>query len=117
MSVCQYPSCLAPLPGPDTAPPTQELNPLPYPAQFANASAWMGYSYVIARKDVAGGALVYWPNQIGMMLGLFFTISCYGLADTKASVFHNIKHLFNVCTFTPVDSILVQVLHPPADLK
>ena len=27
--------------------------------------------------------LVYWPNEVGLLVGLFFTMSCYGLADTK----------------------------------
>lgn len=38
---------------------------------------WVAYGYVIS--DV----MVYWPNQIGMLLGLFMTLSCYSLADTK----------------------------------
>jgi solute carrier family 50 (sugar transporter) len=59
------------------------LNPLPFAAQTANSSAWIGYAYVVAPKDVASSALIYWPNQIGFMLGLFFTVSCYGLATTK----------------------------------
>ena len=59
------------------------LNPLPFAAQTANASAWIAYAYILAPKDLQASALIYWPNQIGMMLGLFFTVSCYGLATTK----------------------------------
>ncbi|KAG7673326.1 hypothetical protein Ndes2526B_g03233 [Nannochloris sp. 'desiccata'] len=59
------------------------LNPLPFAAQTANASSWIAYAYVLAPKDLQASALIYWPNQIGMMLGLFFTVSCYGLATTK----------------------------------
>jgi solute carrier family 50 protein (sugar transporter) len=59
------------------------LNPLPFAAQTANAASWIGYAYILAPKDLQASALIYWPNQIGMMLGLFFTVSCYGLATTK----------------------------------
>jgi solute carrier family 50 protein (sugar transporter) len=59
------------------------LNPLPFAAQTANSSSWIAYAYILAPKDLQASALIYWPNQIGMMLGLFFTVSCYGLATTK----------------------------------
>ena len=60
-----------------------DLNPLPFAAQTANAIGWIGYTYVIASQDLQASALIYWANHIGLLLGLFFTVSCYGLANTK----------------------------------
>jgi solute carrier family 50 protein (sugar transporter) len=59
------------------------LNPVPYPAQAANSIAWIAYSYVIVPTNKSGSALLYWVNQLGFLFGLFFTLSCYGLARTK----------------------------------
>ena len=42
------------------------------------AAGWIGYSFVV--KDT----YVYVPNEIGFLLGLFYTLSCYGLVDSKA---------------------------------
>lgn len=54
-----------------------DLNPLPFPAIAANCAGWIAYSYVTS--DV----LVLWPNAAGFLLGMFYTMSAYGLADTK----------------------------------
>jgi len=62
----------------------QPLNPVPYPAQTANAIAWIAYSYVIVPTNKAGSALLFWVNELGVLFGLFFTLSCYGPARTKA---------------------------------
>jgi hypothetical protein len=50
---------------------------MPFPAIFANCAGWLGYAYTIRN------VLVLVPNQIGLLLGLFYTLSCYGVADTK----------------------------------
>lgn len=60
-----------------------DLNPLPFAAQTANSAGWIAYTYVLASEDLQASALIYWANQIGFVLGLFFTVSCYGLATTK----------------------------------
>lgn len=52
----------------------QDLNPLPFPTLTANCVGWVAYSYV------ARDALVLWPNMCGVLLGLFYFLSCYGLA-------------------------------------
>lgn len=52
----------------------QDLNPLPFTTMTANCVGWVAYAYVT--QDV----LVYWPNVLGFLLGMFYTISCYGLA-------------------------------------
>ena len=62
----------------------QTLNPVPYPAQTANAIAWIAYSYVIVPVNKSGSALLFWVNELGVLFGLFFTLSCYGPARTKA---------------------------------
>ncbi|KAL4452035.1 hypothetical protein ABPG75_007697 [Micractinium tetrahymenae] len=54
-----------------------DLNPLPFPALTANCAGWVAYSYIT--DDV----LVLWPNMCGYLLALFYTFSCYGLADAK----------------------------------
>ena len=56
---------------------------MPFPAQTANSAGWIAYSYVIVPNTLSGSAFIYWANQVGLLLGLFFTLSCYGLADTK----------------------------------
>jgi solute carrier family 50 protein (sugar transporter) len=61
----------------------QSLNPVPYPAQSANAAAWIAYSYVIVPTNKSGSALLFWVNQLGLLFGIFFTVSCYGLARQK----------------------------------
>ena len=58
-------------------------NPLPFTTQTANTAGWIAYAYVIAPKDVQASSMIYWPNQVGFILGLFFSVSCYGLARTK----------------------------------
>lgn len=60
------------------------LNPVPYPAQTANAIAWIAYSYVIVPTNKSGSALLFWVNELGVLFGLFFTLSCYGPAPTKS---------------------------------
>jgi hypothetical protein len=62
----------------------QALNPVPYPAQTANAIAWIAYSYVIVPTNKSGSALLFWVNELGVLFGLFFTLSCYGPAPTKS---------------------------------
>lgn len=57
--------------------PPQDLNPLPFPVMFANCVGWVAYTFVI--DDI----YVYVPNEIGLMLGAFYTLSCYGLVDSK----------------------------------
>lgn len=69
---------------------------MPFPAQAANAAGWIAYTYVIAPTNLSGSALIYWPNQLGLMLGLFFTLSCYGLANTKTRD----RQLFIIMFFT-----------------
>eukprot|EP00890_Picochlorum_soloecismus_P003403 jgi/Picsp_1/4063/NSC_01574-R1_protein len=59
------------------------LNPLPYPAQTANAAGWLAYSYVIVPTNLSGSALLFWVNELGLLLGLFFTMSTYSLANQK----------------------------------
>lgn len=54
-----------------------DLNPLPFTTLTANCVGWVAYSFV------TDDALVYWPNALGFLLGMFYTFSCYGLADTK----------------------------------
>lgn len=61
----------------------QPLNPVPYPAQTANAIAWIAYSYVIVPTNKSGSALLFWVNELGVLFGLFFTLSCYGPARTQ----------------------------------
>jgi solute carrier family 50 protein (sugar transporter) len=65
---------------------------VPFPAQAANSAGWVAYSYVLAsvgatpaelEDNLQAAALIFWPNALGLYLGLFFTLSCYGLADTK----------------------------------
>lgn len=55
----------------------QELNPIPFPVVVANCVAWVGYS--IVTKD----PYVFLANDPGLILGLFYTFSAYGYADTK----------------------------------
>ena len=81
------PHSRAPMPAPALTPalPTlpmlnpcaQDLNPLPFPAIVANCAGWVAYGYVT--QDV----LVLWPNVAGFLIGMFYTLSAYGLADTK----------------------------------
>lgn len=52
----------------------QDLNPLPFTTLTANCVGWVAYSFV------TDDALVYWPNALGFLLGMFYTFSCYGLA-------------------------------------
>jgi hypothetical protein len=54
-----------------------DLNPMPFPCIAGNCAGWVAYAWV--QKD----ALIFWPNEIGLLLGLFFTLSAYSLADTK----------------------------------
>lgn len=56
---------------------------MPFPAQAANSAGWIAYTYVIATTNLSGAALIFWANQLGLLLGIFFTVSCYGLANTK----------------------------------
>jgi len=63
-----------------------ELNPVPWPAINANCIAWIGYSYYT--KDW----FVFWANQPGLILGMFYTLSAIGLAKEKT---RNI--LINAC--------------------
>ena len=55
----------------------QELNPIPFPVVVANCVAWVAYS--IVTKD----PYVFLANDPGLILGLFYTFSAYGYADTK----------------------------------
>lgn len=55
-----------------------DLNPMPYPAILANCIGWICYSFVLRNN------YVYVPNQIGFMLGLFYTMSCYSYMDSKS---------------------------------
>ena len=55
----------------------QELNPIPFPVVVANCVAWVGYS--IVTKD----PYVFMANDPGLVLGLFYTFSAYGFADSK----------------------------------
>lgn len=54
-----------------------DLNPLPFAAVLFNSVGWVIYSLVV------NNYLLYWPNEVGTMLGLFMTLSCYGLADQQ----------------------------------
>lgn len=55
----------------------KDLNPLPMPALLANCIGWIAYSFVTINY------YIFWCNELGMLLGWFFTISCYGVASTK----------------------------------
>lgn len=59
------------------------LNPLPFPAQLANAAGWIAYSYVIEPTNSQGSVFVFVPNYVGLLLGFYFTMTCYGLANSK----------------------------------
>jgi hypothetical protein len=59
------------------------MNPVPYPTQAANSIAWIAYSYVIVPTNKSGSALLFWCNEIGFLMGIFFSLSLYGLARTK----------------------------------
>jgi len=87
------------------------LNPVPYPTQAANSISWIAYAYgtsaeasasrscrlhpdahpstlyssrtVIVPTNKSGSALLFWCNEIGFLMGIFFTLSLYGLARTK----------------------------------
>jgi solute carrier family 50 protein (sugar transporter) len=50
---------------------------MPFPAIMANCVGWIAYGFVI--QDW----YVWAPNEIGFLLGVFYTLSCYGLVDTK----------------------------------
>ncbi|KAL3130843.1 hypothetical protein ABBQ38_000175 [Trebouxia sp. C0009 RCD-2024] len=54
-----------------------ELNPIPFPVVIANCMAWVAYALV--SKD----PYVFLANDPGLLLGLFYTFSAYGYADTK----------------------------------
>jgi hypothetical protein len=41
-----------------------DLNPLPFPAQVANAAGWLGYSYVLASTDLQASAMLFWVSSI-----------------------------------------------------
>ena len=43
------------------------LNPLPFTAQAANAAGWIGYTFVLAPKDLTAASLIFWPNQLGLL--------------------------------------------------
>lgn len=57
----------------------QSTNPLPYPLILANCVAWVSYAYV--KQDI----FVFLANESGIIFGLFFTLSAYGVANTKVS--------------------------------
>ncbi len=50
---------------------------MPFPAILANCVGWIAYAYVV--RDW----YVWVPNEIGFLLGSFYTLSCFGLLDTK----------------------------------
>ncbi|PSC71016.1 cysteine desulfurase [Micractinium conductrix] len=54
-----------------------DLNPLPFPVLVGNCAGWVAYGFVT--DDV----LVLWPNVLGVLIALFYTLSVYGLADIK----------------------------------
>lgn len=51
------------------------LNPLPYPAIFANCCLWASYGML------KGDSFLFWSNTQGLVLGCFFTLSSLQLAD------------------------------------
>jgi len=55
----------------------QVLNPLPMVAMMANCTAWLVYACFTTDRYV----LV--PNEVGVLLGCFMSLSCHALADEK----------------------------------
>ena len=55
----------------------QSTNPLPFPLILANCVAWVSYAYV--KQDI----FVFLANDTGIMMGMFFTLSAYGVANPK----------------------------------
>ena len=95
----------------------QDLNPVPYPAQTANAAAWIAYSYVIVPTNLSGSALIYWVNQLGLLFGLFFTVSCYGLARTKTRDRILAQNLFFAFVLPLIGAVGVMTEMSNSDLK
>ena len=54
-----------------------ELNPVPYPAILANCLGWVVYSYMV--RDW----FIFVPNEVGMLIGLFYILSTYGACTTS----------------------------------
>lgn len=54
-----------------------ELNPVPYPAILANCIGWVVYSYMV--RDW----FIFVPNEVGMLIGLFYILSTYGACTTS----------------------------------
>ncbi|KAK9808574.1 hypothetical protein WJX73_010693 [Symbiochloris irregularis] len=50
-------------------------NPLPFPLIFGNCCAWVAYAYV--KHDI----FVFLANDFGIIFGLFFTLSAYGVSN------------------------------------
>lgn len=55
------------------------MNPIPYTAMAANGLGWITYGIVI--HDF----FVYGSNVSGLLLGLFYVMTCYKYANNKAS--------------------------------
>eukprot|EP00878_Enallax_costatus_P026770 GHUV01028761.1.p1 GENE.GHUV01028761.1~~GHUV01028761.1.p1 ORF type:complete len:132 (-),score=23.32 GHUV01028761.1:255-650(-) len=54
-----------------------DLNPIPYTAMAANGMSWIAYGIVI--HDF----FVYGSNISGLLLGLFYVMTCYKYASDK----------------------------------
>jgi len=85
------------------------LNPLPFPAQLANSAGWIAYSYVIEPTNSQGSVFVFVPNYIGLLLGFYFTMSCYGLANAKTRDNQMLVMLFFAGLLALIGLIGVQV--------
>lgn len=59
---------------------SQDFNPIPYPVILANCVAWLVYGIVTDDYFVSAS------SEVGLMIGLFYTISVYGLAEEKVGL-------------------------------
>jgi len=57
---------------------SQELNPLIFPIIVANCAGWLGYGMTL------GDAFLFVPNAMGLLLGVFYTLSIIAFADQQA---------------------------------
>lgn len=76
-----------------------DLNPMPFPAILANCVGWIAYAYVV--RDW----YVWVPNEIGFLLGSFYTLSCFGLLDTKGRDWQIVIFMFFAALLTIVGAI------------
>lgn len=58
----------------------QSTNALPFPFILANCVAWV--SYALVKQDI----FVFLANEAGVFMGMFFTLSAYGVANPQVSL-------------------------------